>query len=121
LKYRNDTDIKGDNGNSKNSKGQQDENAYLTCPKGAWLKLVKTIEVFDDTKKDEQRCIVCTSRLRFCHRTSNFEYQKNISFVETDHLDCNTSGCYNNGIATNKTGKICGYNFTAGANVIKFF
>jgi GTPase involved in cell partitioning and DNA repair len=123
LKYRNDADNKGDNGNSKNSKGQQDENVSLTCPKGAWLKLVKTIEVFDDPikKADKQRCIVCSSGLRFCHRYSNFQYQTKISFNEIVHLKCNKTGCFNNSIATNRTRKNCGYKFPAGTNVVKLF
>ncbi len=121
--------------NRKIAKDKDDEYPYLKCPNGEWLKSVKTIKVFDgktkkqdvfekQKKKEDMRCIVCTSGLRFCHRNkknSTFKQQTEILFNEIVHLKCNKTGCFNNGIATNKTGKICGYNFTAGANVIKLF
>jgi hypothetical protein len=118
LKDRKD----GNEDNGKSSQNAKDEYPYLTCPNGDSLKSVKTITVFEyKTEKEyKQQCIVCSSGLRFCHKNnSSFKYEEDLSFDETVHLECNTLGCL--GIATNRTGKFCGYNFAKGANVIKLF
>jgi hypothetical protein len=121
LKERNFSDVNKDNRkSSQNAKDNEDEYPYLTCPNGAWLQSVKTIKVSkNENEEEDMRCIVCNSGLRFCHRNSNSNFKNDTELSETVHLECNTLGCL--GIATNRTGKFCGYNFTAGANVIKLF